>query len=64
MNTIFTLFVSLVLCLSLADGPHHAVTPCVECETAAPTANALERAVADRTAYLTDALWLRYVQFW
>ena len=59
MNPAFTLFASLVLRLSAPHGPAARVS---EHETATPSVDSVQVAANRRTAYLADALQLRYNQ--
>lgn len=62
MNNVFVLFASLLLRLSIPHGPAGQVARLSERENAAPAVDSLQAAAARRTAYLADALQLRYAQ--
>ena len=62
MNPTFTLFASLMLRLATPHGPTGHAARAGERETATPSVDSVQVAAARRTAYLADALQLRYSQ--
>ncbi|MCI1186923.1 hypothetical protein MON38_05785 [Hymenobacter sp. DH14] len=62
MNNVFVLLASLMLRLSMPHGPAGHAARLGEFEKPVPTVDSLQAAATRRTAYLADALQLRYAQ--